>query len=1337
MAFIFLSHSSKDADAATGVRDWLKREQYEAIFLDHHTEDGIVGGELWEERLYTELRQCRALIALVSANWLASPWSVAEASHAQALRKPVIPLELDTMDPVQFDRQAPPILRRVQRLKWNGFEAGERLRRALTTVGIDPKSLFAWQSDRAPYPGLAAFQRKDAAIYFGREQEITDLLAILRRCRAPDRSRLVLVQGASGTGKSSLLRAGVLPHLERDSTNWIVVPPFRPLADPFRGLADALGGGDAPSWPSISAPAKASDGSSHEADAARDASRDAWIVDWTKWIGEAAGSWRRRAGQPDATILLCVDQLEEVLAPSVEELGGAFLLALCGALATSDHRLLAIATLRADFSGTLQRQRALREPYLSGGEILATQSFQFGPLPRAAFHAIIEGPAALADLELEPGLASRLVDDAKTDDALPLLAFTLHELWVRFGEKNRKLTLADYKQFGGLEQAVGTRADEIIELAKPSASELAAFRTTTVFRMVDLSADGRVLRRRLPASEVPEPARRLCEEFARARLFVAGEDGFEIAHEALFRQWNRLRGWLEEAAADLRVKRRAEEAASDWKRSGEPSGSLWRSPDLDLLRGYSIRNPDTLTKISAEFLSASERQASRERKLRRGALALIILLAFGAAVFGWRSWQNELVAQAERRIAIDARARAEHEKTVAVARGVLAESQAEAGSNEECSLDLALTAYDVARRANGLDLLPFESAVRNRLAGSHVLETLPDTAQDTARLAWRPNGTELGYINVRNRVSLRGFDANTAGRELDNIGEVKALEWHPDGKHLLVSKDEGVEIWDPDGSSPLKAVSAPSGATPSALRLSKDGKRALAWSTEGTLLLDFESDEAHILRVKTTVWRGHAWSPDSSRVAIGLESSEVWLFDLGKPSQPVRLSHNKVNVTSVAWSPDGQTIAVGLDDGQIWLWNAERRERLEILDGHTNQVHGLDYSPDGRMLASVSQDRSLRIWDASTHRPKARLTGHTAGITEVRWNPAGGQLATASDDRTVRLWSVPPARSPETWLETHGWVWGVGWTADGASLAAVADHEVVFRAQDRSLQRPIKVESQLFGASWASSSPVLAFIEGGAGRFTIFDTQKSEPIMVKQLRLGSLMGIGISAAGKLVAVSSRSDVTVWPVTGDGVLQRFPLPSPALAFSPKGDVLARAPIRQARVILFDLSTKEERSLPGLDPTRATWGLAWSHDGRRLAAASDDGVARIWDLLSDGPPLLLQGHSDAVKGVAWAPNGDRLATASLDGTVRIWEMPSGRPIAVLAGHASGVRAVAWSMDGRIIASGAEDGTARLFRADFSDILSLARQQEQVGLTPMERKQCLRRSELDRAGAGAGTD
>jgi hypothetical protein len=610
LSAIFLSHSSHDDATAGAVREWLRSEGYETIFLDHHECDGIGGGEAWEERLYTELRRCRALIALVSPNWVASPWCVVEVSYAHALRKTIIPLRIADLGTEAYGRQEPPVLHRVQALDWRRGEAARaRLRDALVRAGLDPKNLFAWRGDREPYPGLAVFDQVDSPVYFGREQEITDLLAILSGCRGPGRPRLVLVQGSSGTGKSSLVRAGVLPRLQRDPDRWLVVPPFRPLREPLRELVDALtiaAAGALPGLPSeISVPA---------------GDRSAWL----DWLTTTVGDLRRRNGRLEATVLLTVDQLEEALGDAGGN-GHHLLLTLRDALAGSDHRFLAVATLRADFVSTLHDHPALREP-ASNGEMLSVQSFQLGPMPRMEFHRVIEGPAELAGLELEPGLTSRLVDEARSDDALPLLAFVLRELWDTYGKKNLKLSHKDYESFGGLENAVGARAEQIFAELNPTAPEIEAFRATLLSGMIELSSDARILRRRMPSAKVPEQASRLVAAFAAptARLLLKGEDSLEVAHEALFRRWTMLNGWIAAEIDQLRSRQRVENAYRAWKEETGDKHSRLLPPGRPLAEAEELlKNPLVDTTELEDFIRASfvyNDSRARSQRLRTAQL---------------------------------------------------------------------------------------------------------------------------------------------------------------------------------------------------------------------------------------------------------------------------------------------------------------------------------------------------------------------------------------------------------------------------------------------------------------------------------------------------------------------------------------------------------------------------------------------------------------------------------------------------------------------------------------------------------------------------------------------
>ena len=232
MATIFISHSSKDAALAAELQRRLQQQGHRSIFLDFDPASGIPAGRDWERELYTQLRACRALIVLCSEHTMASRWCFAEITHAKAMGKPIFPIKIAEceIDPVLTSRQAINLVR-------DGEAGYERLWAGLKAASIDASTLFDWDGKRPPYPGLMAFDEQDAAVFFGRGGDIQETLERLHRLRRFGGPRLLTVLGPSGSGKSSLVRAGVLPRLRRDPDRWLVLAAFRPRTDPLRELA--------------------------------------------------------------------------------------------------------------------------------------------------------------------------------------------------------------------------------------------------------------------------------------------------------------------------------------------------------------------------------------------------------------------------------------------------------------------------------------------------------------------------------------------------------------------------------------------------------------------------------------------------------------------------------------------------------------------------------------------------------------------------------------------------------------------------------------------------------------------------------------------------------------------------------------------------------------------------------------------------------------------------------------------------------------------------------------------------------------------------------------------
>src|SRR5918992_1040250 len=323
MSVIFISHSSQDNETAKEVVAWLRERNFESIFLDFDPELGIPAGRHWEQELYQRLRVCRAVIILCSKHSTASPWCFAEITQARSLGKDLFPIKIGpcVVPEILTDRQ-------VIDLTKNSEEGYERLWNGLIRCGLDPKDYFPWDPKRSPYPGLPAFEEEDAAVFFGRDESIQDGLDKLNQLRRYHRGqRLLMFLGASGSGKSSLVRAGIVPRLRRDPDAWLVVNPFRPRQRPFAelsiALSEAFGRHGQPQDPSVIEDSLIQ--------AANDRSADDNILVQLAWdLGIAAG-------QRDAIVVLVIDQFEELLGAGENSQNERFLHFLRHALEVPDE----------------------------------------------------------------------------------------------------------------------------------------------------------------------------------------------------------------------------------------------------------------------------------------------------------------------------------------------------------------------------------------------------------------------------------------------------------------------------------------------------------------------------------------------------------------------------------------------------------------------------------------------------------------------------------------------------------------------------------------------------------------------------------------------------------------------------------------------------------------------------------------------------------------------------------------------------------------------------------------------------------------------------------------
>ncbi|MGV0762382.1 TIR domain-containing protein [Tistrella mobilis] len=623
MARIFISHSSRDNDDATEIDARLKSAGFDNRFLDIDKHGGIQPGDDWERRLYHEVERAQAVVLIVTDNWLDSKWCFVEFTQARALGKAIFILILTATKEKIVGKDLQHIDLTAGRdvgLAW--------LARRLTEITLQSRAHLDLPRGTVPFPGLAAFEETQAAVFFGRDAEILDLMERLRQIRTSGGARLITLLGASGSGKSSLLRAGLVARLRYDRDNWIVCKPFRPEAEPVDRLIDTLlltlreaGPGESPG-----------DG---EADRRwREALASATPGEALREIGRAL---RRRAGALDAQILIPIDQAEELFTRAEPSKQRAFFTLLNAALA-DDLPFVAIAALRSDHLGDWQTVDGLSAPAVL---------HPLARMPLTRIGSLVRDPAKLVHLKVDEEMIAALTADAARDDALPLIAFLLRRMYDTIGT-DTAWTLAHYQAMGDrradrtpLQDAVRRAADEA--LPDLTDSQAAALHEAFVSALVRVNAEGGFVRKAARLADIPHEARPLLQRLVEARLLVtdirAGADGsgpsetvIEVAHEALFRVWPRLVGWLDEARDFLIGKARLDQMFQDWQKleTSERRKGLLSGIMLDRARGWLAAYPHRFSDAERAFIEESDRVAlednRRRKRLRHNLVGTLVAL---------------------------------------------------------------------------------------------------------------------------------------------------------------------------------------------------------------------------------------------------------------------------------------------------------------------------------------------------------------------------------------------------------------------------------------------------------------------------------------------------------------------------------------------------------------------------------------------------------------------------------------------------------------------------------------------------------------------------------------
>jgi len=1172
---------------------------------------------------------------------------------------------------------------------------------------------------RCPYLGLDAFSEDDADRFFGRETLVCELVA-----RAKE-SRFVVIAGPSGSGKSSLVRAGLIHALKQgalpNSDRWLYAT-LTPSRDPIESLALAM-----------SRLAKSPDAGKYVREHFEEPGA----------LHEFAES--QLSDRQDQRAVIFVDQFEEVFTQvSKEDERLAFLNLLTHAATLENGRVTVLFALRSDFVSNCATY-----PQLNA--LLNQQFMQVGAMQPNELVSAIARPALQAGLRIDPDLVTQIVNDMQDEPGvLPLMQFALKDLFDSQQTKGGMiaLTLNDYLTRGGLRKALECHADTAFAQLNEDEQLLAR----TIFSgLIEIGRGTQNTRRTatfdelVPANGGATQVQMVIHKLADARLIATDERDHQvivtIAHEKLIDAWPWLRRLVNENFDAIALQNQIAEDAQEWDRNHKDLSYLYVGARLATAREQLAAQKIVLSGLAQQFVEEGvateaadrEREEIRRQKELDDAHKLTEETEARLKVEEARAKDAERAAQrlkTRNRVITVAGGVALMAAIVAIIFGVRAEQQTRIAFYRQ------LAAQTTARLPDHFDL-----ALLLSLETTRIGDTLGDS-----------------YESRDSLLKSLQINPHLAGFLFGHSGEVTSVAFSSDHKLLASGSGDGsIILWDVATRQRLGAPLTGHSMWVNSVTFSPDGKMLASGSFDRSIIL---WDVATHQRLGSPL-TGHssqvnnvAFSPDGKTLTSGSGDGGIIFWDVATHQRlGVPLTGHSDGVNSVTFSSDGKTLASGGWDGNIILWDVATHQRLgEPLTGHSRGVTSVAFSPDGRMLASGSSDNCILLWDVATHqRQGGPLTSHSDVVTSVAFSPDGKTLASGSGDNRIILWDVAThQRLGDPFTGHSGAVVSVAFSSDGKTLASGSfDRSVILwdMATRQRLGEPLSGHSD--GVNSVAFSPDGKTLASGSWDRSIFLWDVATHQRLDEILTGlsdGVKSVAFGLGGKMLASgSSDGSIIMWDVATrqrlGGPLRGHSSQVNSVAFSPDGKTLASGGWDRS-IILWDVATHQRLagSFTGLsdgvnsvvfspdgrilvsgnsDGSIILWGVAirqrlgdpltghsgavnsvaFSLDGKTLASGSSDGNIILWDVATRqrlGEPLT--GHSGAVAGVALSPDGKTLASGSSDNRVILWDVTTRQRLGeAFTGHSSAVTSVAFSLDGKTLASGSLDRSIILWDVD----------------------------------------
>ena len=1111
---------------------------------------------------------------------LAGPGEILASEGVVHLARRVDGISQVDRGPAQLKGLATPV--RVIQLTRTGWDPQEDAAyRAAIGPAASPR--FAFRQEVCPYRGLAAFQPEDGGRFFGRETLVAALVDQL------DRDRVLFVVGPSGSGKSSVVRAGLIPAVQAGvipgSDRWPVAL-FSPRSNPAAEFSYQL--------------RRAAEGAAGSGDVAG-------AVSTVVSTEEARRLTDSICGQSGG-LLMVIDQFEELFTLSQRREQEAFIELLAAVVDPAASRVRAVMAMRADFYGI-----CATFPWLAR-RITANQLLVW-PMSRADLKQAVEQPAVGAGLRLEDGLVDAVLEDAGSDTAaLPLVSHAMAETWRR--REGHTLTLSGYREAGGVAGAISQTADALYETVFDEAERDACRRL--MLRLVTPGEGSGDTRRRLrigllDSDHDPAVSRRVAAEMVDARLLTADRDSLEIAHEALLRSWPRLRSWIEEGRDDLRTRQRIGYAAAEWSMEDRNPDLLYRGTTLQVALEWMAVHGDVLGPAEESFLAASreawlqakaqsEEAARRSRRVRRVAVSLLALLtvaAVGASIVAF-SALGEARSRFGQALATQARGLADSDPRASIALSLEAMARGQSGS-----VDARSALVDGSQALADAKFVPSGATV---------------SVGDALTVDVSPDGQLIVTGNRDGSISAWGLAGERlAGNVQGHAKAIEEMDFTPDGRRLVTGSDDGtVLLWDlaDPATVPGPTLLGRTDQIVWSVAVAPDGKTVATASEDGTIQLwDIATRRklgrplAHLDSDSLTV----AFSPDGKLLLAGNGAGELtgWSTTDGRVAIPTFHAH-KSDLWEIAFDPDGSHFATASSDKSIRVWQtATGKFVAEPFTGAATDVRGVVMDGTGDVLAG-DQDGRLLVAPIDGSSDPLPSAARGAQVIDAAWG--ADTLATLGSDQRLQLWSKAGIPSALVIADQTDGAYGLAANEDGTRIAVGdgAGNVRIFSAETGKRELgPVRLhKGKVWGLAFSEDGSTVA--SGGVdGVVKVVDAATG-----KQLRSLPRVPAGIDAVlyanGRLLAAGADGWVRIWdaetlvgrlgPHTGVA----------AMAVSPDG-VLAVGELG-GTVRLWNLGDGQPLGELVAAKENAVWGLAWSKDGASLAIATADEVVQLWDTSS---------------------------------------------------------------------------------------------------------------------------